>query len=151
MPAPITAEEIESLKRLLVESHAQHADANGSHTATCKQMNCVELRSAIAWLTQRLHHRSTSRSFTARAYSVRSMLPHCCNDNAVIDSFRCSRCAWLYQIGSPQIDCVGEEDASRACRLFETHDCEDYQPRSIAGNLESSGPRRETEAAMSTD
>lgn len=70
MSSRIAAEEMESLKLLLVESHAQHADAHGSDAATCKHPNCVELESAIAWLTQRLHHHSTSSCIDNQPRSI---------------------------------------------------------------------------------
>lgn len=140
MASSIAAEEIESLRLLLEKSHAQHADANGY--ATCKDTNCVEAKLAIAWLTQRLHERA-NRSFTRNPFSVRSILPQCRHDEAVIDSFRCSQCAWLYQIKNPQTNRVHEQDAYQACRVFEAHDCRDYPVASVAANRDQRSMARE--------
>lgn len=133
MSSLITAEEIESLKLLLKETHAQHAVANGPQ-ATCRDTRCVEAKLAIAWLTQQLLDHHPDRSFATDSFSMRSILPQCRNDEAAINSFRCSRCAWLYQVKNPQTDCVDEQDAYQACRAFDTHDCMAYPAKSMAAN-----------------
>jgi hypothetical protein len=104
MPSRITAEEIESLNLLLKELHAQHAIANCPE-ATCRDTKCIEAKLALAWLTQRLHDHSPDRCLASDPFSVRSILPQGRDDEAVIDSFRCSLCAWVYQIKTPKPAC----------------------------------------------
>ena len=60
---------------------------------------------------------------------LRSIIPRCRDDEAFIDRFQCSSCAWVYRFENPQTFLVDEQDGLRACRAFELHECTNYQMR----------------------
>jgi hypothetical protein len=59
--------------------------------------------------------------------SVRTIIPHAQDGAPIIDSFQCSHCEWSYVMQWQRAYTICYDDATRACRAFETHRCEDFK------------------------
>ena len=59
------------------------------------------------------------------------MIPHVRRGTAVIDSFVCSECDWIFLSRKPMPNHIDPDFAEKAAQQFTTHVCADFPRKSM--------------------